>query len=121
MQTWYYFAFNPNNSTTIYAAIQITGTSADGSSSFTVTTPVFTLGYCSEGGHHLHCNGSPFAFGSVSYTFTGATAGQEYTFTAVILWGTTSTTNPAALPFVGPHSISGSFEIEQSHHHCDYD
>jgi hypothetical protein len=99
VETWNYFAFNLNGNKTVYAAIIVTGIDSKGTSSFVDTTPVLTI--------------SPFSLvtGSFSQTFTNANLGDTYHFTIAIRWGTTSTTNPAALPFIGFYSLSGSFTI----------
>jgi hypothetical protein len=98
-ESWLYIALNGNKGTTLYAAVRITVTQENGVSSFVLTSPVFTL--------------KPYsiALGTLSQTFTSANLGETFHFTAVILWGTTATTNPAALPYTGTYSISGSFTI----------
>jgi hypothetical protein len=104
-ETWIYLAFNGNKNVTLYAAISITGTDGSGVTGFTVTSPVFTL--------------KPYglALGFLSETFTSASIGETYHFTAVILWGTTATTNSAQLPYVGKYSISGSFIVTSAPQH----
>jgi hypothetical protein len=99
VQRWSYFAFNLNGNKTVYAAITVTGIDSGGTSTFTDTTHVFTI--------------SPFHLvtGTLSQTFSGANLGDTYHFTMVIRWGTTATTNPSQLPFVGFYSLSGSFTI----------
>ena len=98
-QSWLYIVWNENKQSTVYAAITISGTDGSGVNSFTVTSSVFKL------------NAYGLAFGTLTETFNNAQVGDTFHFTAVLLWGTTSTTNPAALPYVGSYSITGSFTV----------
>ncbi len=99
VETWSYLAFNLNENKTIYAAIIVTGTDSAGTTAFVDTTPIFMI------------NSSQLVSGSISQTFTNANLGQSYQFIIAIRWGTTATTNPKALPFIGLYTISGSFTI----------
>jgi hypothetical protein len=99
VETWTYYALNINGNKPVYAAITVTGVDSHGTSSFTETTQVFTI------------NPLSLVSGSLSQTFTGADLGNTYHFTIAIRWGTTATTNPTALPYVGFYSLSGSFTV----------
>jgi hypothetical protein len=98
------FGFKSNSTTTIYAAVVITGVDGVGVNGFTLTSQVFTLN-----------PNKNISNQSLSQSFDPSQIGETFTFTMVIHWGTTATNDPSQLPFTSTLSngapTSGSFTI----------
>lgn len=105
VQTWRFGVQNNSTSTTIYFSVTITGTDTSGTLGFTQSTGVFT----EQAGKNLSQL-------SLSQTFSASDLGDTFSFTMVIHWATTATTNPADMPFTSTLAengipTSGSFTI----------
>jgi len=103
VQTFKY-GFKSNSTTTIYASVTITGVDGVGVNGFTLTSQVFTLTPNKNISNQI-----------LTQTFDSSQLGDTFTFTAVIHWGTTATTDPSQLPFTSTLTngapTSGSFTV----------
>jgi len=103
VQTFKY-GFKSNSTTTIYASVTITGVDGIGVNGFTLTSQVFTLTPNKNISNQI-----------LTQTFDSSQIGDTFTFTAVIHWGTTPTSDPSQLPFTSTLSngapTSGSFTV----------
>jgi uncharacterized membrane protein len=100
-QSYVMLVLNPNINTTLFVNVQITVTTDSGLRSFTVNSGVLQAGP----GQQLDIR--------ISQVFTGVSAGQAFTFSAQILWGT----SPTALTNISTQHdprapIAGTFSIE---------
>jgi hypothetical protein len=92
-----------NATTTIYFSVTLSAVDGTGAP-FTLTSQVFSAG------HNKNVQGI-----TLSETFDSSFIGDTYTFSVVIHWGTTATTDPSQLPFTSTLTngapTSGSFTI----------
>jgi len=103
-QKWSYRISNPNNATTVYYYVQINGIDSSGSHAFTVTSGVSLLTP-----HHFTLSQHL----SMMFTPPSGVKSTTYTFTAVIHWGTSATSQPfTSNGSVSGLSTSGFFTIE---------
>jgi len=99
-QTWRTGIMNNDNATTIYAQIVVNAVDGDGSTPFTETSSVITLGPRQSINNVL-----------LTHSFTSADIGRSFTFQLSIVWGTSPTalTNTSTL---GPGvRTTGSFTV----------
>jgi len=103
VQTFKY-GFKSNSTTTIYAAVVITGVDGVGVNGFTLTSQVFTL----QPNRNISNQ-------NLSQSFDSSQLGDTFQFTVVIHWGTTATNDPSQLPFTSTLTngapTSGSFTV----------
>jgi len=98
------FGFKSNSTTTIYAAVVITGVDGSGVPGFTLTSQVYTL-----------TPNKNISNQALTQTFDISQEGDTFVFTMVIHWGTTATTDASQLPFTSTLTngapTSGSFTV----------
>lgn len=102
VQTWT-FGVKSNSTSTIYVSVSLAIASSTGSPTV-LTSPVFALS------HNKNVVGI-----NLSQAFSPSQTGETFSFTLVIHWGTTATTDPSQLPFTSTLSngapTSGTFTV----------